>query len=472
VFRSLRFRVPAVFLAGVVLAGLVASLIAIGLFQDYTRDESIRELQREARGLTNLFADKRTLGVNARSLEQATGDRIFYVERPGLELTGIFPGLDAGLTPVSPRDLPLDVLSAKGVTTFEFTPPGEDRAYLAAAQVVEFEDGTDFGALIVAQPRSELREQWVTLFERLALGFLGGILVAAGLAWYLSRRITRPVLALSRAADEVARGHYDTPLPPLRGGDEIAQLADRFRGMTDRLRETEELERNFLVSVSHELRTPLTAIRGHVEALREGVVEDPDLRAHSLDIIAAESGRLERLVGDILDLAKLDAHRFTVLREEVDMERVLDQAYSAFGEEARRRAIDYRRRADTHPVIETDGDRVLQIITNLLANAFRWTADGGRIELELTTENGQVAVAVEDTGPGIAPGERERIFRPFWSRDGGGTGLGLTIARELAVALGGSIELETEIGRGSRFELLLPAREPVAPARRVPSLSS
>jgi signal transduction histidine kinase len=214
------------------------------------------------------------------------------------------------------------------------------------------------------------------------------------------------------------------------------------------------------MTVSHELRTPLTAIRGHVAALREGVIEDEAARAQSLEVVAQETARLERLVGDVLDLAKLEAKRFTLLREEVDMERLVDRAYATFGEEARRRGIDYERELDGRPVIVADGDRVLQIISNLLANAFRWTPDGGRIDLALRQENGAVHVAVEDSGPGIAPEERERIFRPFWSHDDGGTGLGLAIARELAVAHGGRIELDTEPGRGSRFELVLPATQP------------
>src|SRR5213076_3312520 len=117
------------------------------------------------------------------------------------------------------------------------------------------------------------------------------------------------------------------------------------------------------------------------------------------------------------------------------------------------------KRFDAAPTIVSDGDRVLQIISNLLANAFRWTPDGGRVELELASENGSVSVAVDDSGPGISPQERERIFRPFWSRDNAGTGLGLAIARELAVALGVRIQLESEPGKGSRFELRLPAKK-------------
>ena len=139
------------------------------------------------------------------------------------------------------------------------------------------------------------------------------------------------------------------------------------------------------------------------------------------------------------------------------MAQLCERAYTSFAAVARGRTIDYRRDLAETPVIVTDGDRVLQIIVNLLSNAFRWTPEGGRIELGLTSENGSVEVAVADTGPGITPEERERIFRPFWSRDGGGTGLGLAIAHELAVALGGSIELDSRPGQGSRFKLVLPS---------------
>ena len=296
------------------------------------------------------------------------------------------------------------------------------------------------------------------LLLRLGLALLVGVLVTAVLAWYLSGRITRPLRRLAGAADEVAEGRYDTEVPLLTSGDEVADLADSFRQMTSRLSEAEELERNFLMTVSHELRTPLTAIRGHVEALREGVVDDPALRTASLDVISAEAMRLERLVGDVLDLAKLDTRRFTVRHEEVDMARLLEQAYLSFGEEAKQRKIDYSQEVSAEPVIVTDGDRVLQIITNLLANAFRWTPNGGSVGLHLSSENGNIHVAVEDTGPGIGPEEQDRIFRPFWTHDGKGTGLGLAIARELAMALGGRIDLDSEVGRGSTFELVLPTQ--------------
>jgi signal transduction histidine kinase len=456
---SLRFRLPALFLLGIVVSGLIAAVVALRLFQGYVLSRSKADLRREAIGLTEVFAqqaitlnDTGVLPRISRQLERATGDRLFYV--------GVSPFPDKSRASVGLERLPqgtVDWRSGKTIT-FEFTPPGATKTYVAVARPLKLEKkGPAFGDLIVAKPKTELTQQLVPLLERLALASLGGILVAGLLGWYLSRRITRPVLALSRATDEIARGSYDVDLPPVRGGDEIGHLADSFRQMAARLSDAERQERNFLMSVSHELRTPLTAIRGHVDALREGVAEDPEARAASLEVIAREGARLERLVGDVLDLAKLEAHRFTVHSEEVDMERLCDQAYNAFGEEARRRSIDYAKRFEAQPTILSDGDRVLQIISNLLSNAFRWTPDGGRVQLELSASNGRVSVAVDDNGPGVAIAEQERIFRPFWSRDDSGTGLGLAIAHELAAALGGSIALDSRPGEGSRFELVLPS---------------
>ena len=453
--RSLRFRLTAVFLAGVVLSGVVAAVIAFQLLQSYTLDRARAELRRESVGLTQLYR-RRAAGSNeivpAEDLERATGDKLFFI--PAAEGGSIFPG--EGL-PQLPRSL-VDWTKISAGKPVQFERTYRDRSYLMVARKLELGPDRNFvGALVSAEPKDELQSSVAPLLGRLGLALLGGVLVAGLLGVYVTQRISRPLGRLSDAADTVARGRYEVSVPDVDTGGEIGHLAERFREMASRLREAEEQERNFLMSVSHELRTPLTAIRGHVEALREGVAEDPEARHDSLEVIAYAASRLERLVGDILDLAKLEANRFALVHEEIDMGRLCDQAYVTFGEEARRRAIDYRRSLDGRPVIVSDGDRVLQIITNLLSNAFRWTPDGGTIGLELRGENGRVSVAVEDSGPGIQAADRERIFRPFWSRGGGGTGLGLTIAHELATALGGRIELESEPGRGSRFELVLPA---------------
>jgi two-component system sensor histidine kinase BaeS len=458
---TLRFRLTALFLAVVLVFGLVSIVLAVRLFQDVTHEESVQELEREAAGLAQLYAraalrsndeGSRAPEFAAENLERATGDELFYVG------VSPFPGQRFGLRQLPRSALGNVELDTERVVTFEFTPPDSDRRLLAAAQPVQLVRGTEpFGHLVVAKPVTELREQWLTLLRRLALALAVGIGLGAVLFWWLSRRLTEPVLALTRATQQVAAGRYDVEIPQTKGSDEISQLSDRFERMVAKLAEAERMKRSFLMSVSHELRTPLTAIRGHVEAVREGVVNDPDAVKASLDIVAMETDRLDRLVGDVLDLAKLQANRFTVRHEEVDLGRVLDHAYGAFAEEARRRDIDYRlEAADDAPVIVSDGDRVLQVISNLLSNAFRWTPDGGRIELGLAASNGIARVDVVDSGPGVPESERERIFDPFISHDANGTGLGLPIARELALALGGRIELEPATGGGSLFRLVLP----------------
>ena len=465
-FRSLRVRLPLVFLAGLLLAGVITTLIAVRLFQSLAHDQTLTGLKREAHGIAALYTeaipasygnnDKKTGKSSDRSpprfaastLEQATGDKIYYIGGRN----GLFPGQITGL-----KRLPLKTIdwSSGRSLSFEFTPPGTHRMHLAVANPI-YLGAQPVGAIVVATPKTDVSQRVYDLIKRLALAGLAGLLVAAILAWYLSRRIVRPVLQLSDAADQVAAGHYDVAVPTKAPG-ELAHLSERFREMAGRLAEVELMERNFLMSVSHELRTPLTAIRGHVSALLEGVVEDPEQQLASLETVEAEATRLERLVGDILDLAKLDTHRFAVTREEVDMGTLIDQAYETYREEARRRNIDYRREATDRPVITSDGDRVLQVVGNLISNAFQATPDGGSVSLELSQRNGSVHVSVEDSGPGIPAEKRERLFRPFISETGGGTGLGLAIAKELSVALGGHLELRSEVGKGARFELVLPA---------------
>jgi signal transduction histidine kinase len=461
---SLRVRLPLVFLTGLILAGLVTTLIAVRLFRDFAHDQALSKLSREAHGIAQLYArgvtesygntvDRRVPGkVTADSLEKATGDEIFFVGPHRLA-----PGQITGLEPLPPTTF--DWISGRS-GTFEFTPPGTHRRYYAVANPIitgKGQNATPLGAIVVATPKVDVSQRVYDLIERLAIAGILGVLVSALLAWYLSRRIVRPVLQLSDAADAVAQGRYDVAVPA-RAPGELGHLSERFGEMVSRLAEVEEMERNFLMSVSHELRTPLTAIRGHVSALLEGVVDDPTERAASLETVEAEAQRLERLVGDILDLAKLDTHRFTVMTEEVDMAQLVEQAFERYREEARRRSIEYRQDVRARPVITSDGDRVLQVVGNLLSNAFHATPDGGRISLELAQRNGTVHVAVEDTGPGIPVELRERLFRPFVSQTGGGTGLGLAIAKELSVTLGGRIDLASEVGKGSRFELVLPAR--------------
>jgi len=453
-FRSLRFRLPALFLLGIVLAAGVAAVIAVRFFQDYTRTRAVHELRAESAGIVQLYAQQAGIGnVPVQTLHKAiNGDEIYWV--PAVRGASLF----SGAVRVLPRQglRFADLLS--GGHTINLSTHG--KGYLAVTRVVTLA-GIPVGAIVVAKPNSAVTSNLLQLLGKLAIAFGIGIPLALLLVAFFSRRVTRPLEALTHAADEVAAGHYDVALPGPGGGSEIERLATRFGEMASRLAESEELSRNFLMSVSHELRTPLTAIRGHVSALRDNVIEDEDARRRSLDVVAEEGVRLERLVGDVLDLAKLGARRFALLREEVDMRVLCERAHAAFETGAQARGIALELSTVNGVVLVTDGDRVLQIVSNLLANAIQWTPEGGTVGLTLTADAADVTVTVSDTGSGIAPDEQERIFRPFWSGHvghGGGTGLGLPIASELASALGGSLEVESAPGVGSRFVLVLPRK--------------
>src|SRR5436309_15542087 len=229
---SLRFRLPTLFLLGIGVSGLIATAIALALFQNYARDQLYTKLRREANGLTQLYEKQaiaandtgaKTLRFAPAQLEKATGDKIFYVG------ASVFPDQISGL-----RQLPQksDEGPSARVRTFEFRPPGFNRTYLAVLQPLRLAPkSAPFGALIVATPKTEIKTSPAPLLGRLALAFVGGILVAGLLAWYLSRRITRPVLSLSKAADEISRGSYSVDVPEVRGRGEIGHLADRSRDM-------------------------------------------------------------------------------------------------------------------------------------------------------------------------------------------------------------------------------------------------
>src|SRR5437763_1824369 len=266
--RSLRFRLPALFLLGILLSGLVATAIAFRLFQNYTHDRALQELRRESAGAVHLYEKEAgRASVSPLDIERATGDRLFYIPVGNFTLLQPLDALPANT---------IDMKKLERTKKVEFT-LHRGTTYLAVARPVQL-NGHLFGALVVAKPQEELQSRLTPLVKRLAVAFGIGLLVASLLALYLSRRITRPLRTLSRAADEVSRGRYEVEVPEVPGKTEIAQLAERFRGMAERLAEAEALERNFLMTVSHELRTPLTAIQGHVAALREGVFDDEETR--------------------------------------------------------------------------------------------------------------------------------------------------------------------------------------------------
>jgi two-component system OmpR family sensor kinase len=300
-----------------------------------------------------------------------------------------------------------------------------------------------------------------TYARALLIGGLVGAALAALASLVTARAIVRPVGRVAEASRRLADGRSPEPVPE-EGAAEVKALARAFNETAEQLHQAREAERTFLLSVSHELKTPLTAIRGYAEALGEGAVSTEEAVA----TIRREADRLERLVRDLLDLARINRREFAVEREEVDLAEVAREAVRRYLPEAGDVALSAVAADDARAL--GDHDRLLQVVSNLVENALRSTPPGGSVTVR--AEPG--LLAVEDTGLGLPADDLPRAFERFYlyDRHGGGrrlgTGLGLAIVKELTEAMGGTVEVASEPGRGTTFTVRLHAagvraREPV-----------
>jgi two-component system sensor histidine kinase BaeS len=280
-----------------------------------------------------------------------------------------------------------------------------------------------------------------------------GAAIAAVAAFLLARAVSRPVERVADASLALAAGERPGPIP-VTGSTEVANLATSFNKLAEDLDRARDAERTFLLSVSHELKTPLAAIRGHGEALLDGVMTLEKAAA----VVVAESKRLERLVRDLLDLARLNQRSFSVHTRPIDLTAVVSQAVARHGPESNRVGVALVGETNGRSPAVADPDRALQVLSNLIENALRSTPAGGSVTV--AARPGELRVS--DTGPGIAPEELPRAFERFFlysryaSNRAVGTGLGLAIVKELTEAMNGTVTVESEPGRGTTFTVALP----------------
>jgi two-component system sensor histidine kinase BaeS len=326
---------------------------------------------------------------------------------------------------------------------------GEDEYY--AARVVS---GRQF---VLMRPKSVTTARWTPYVVSLLIAAASGFVLAAIAAFLLARRIALPVRRVAAAAGSLARGTHPEPVP-VQGATELRTLATAFNDLASQLHRAREAERNFLLSVSHELKTPLTAIRGYAEAIEDGAMEPLEAAA----VVAQEAARLERLVRDLLDLARMNRTDFSVHLGDIDLTEVAEDAVRRYGQQADGFGVELSVISDGSAPAVGDADRVLQVISNLVENALRLTPAGG--EVRVVTKPGEVWV--EDTGPGLEDSDRERAFERFYLHERYGrerpvgTGLGLAIVKELTAAMGGTVSVDSDPGRRTRFRVRLqqPAR--------------
>jgi histidine kinase len=297
--------------------------------------------------------------------------------------------------------------------------------------------------------------------EALLYAALAAMVAALGLSILFSRSVVAPVLAMSQATQRIADGRYEERVQVF-GNDELAGLALRFNQMAEKLDQVESMRRRLIGDVSHELRTPLTAIKGSMEGLMDGVLPAND---ETFQQIHAEADRLNRLVDDLQELSRVEAHAYQLDFRPLDVSALIQTVTKRLTPQAESKHIlVVIELTPTLPPILADEDRAMQILTNLLGNALQYTPEGGRVTINAKRINNEVQFFVQDTGVGIRPEHLSNIFDRFYRVDksrsrqaGGGSGIGLTIARALIEAHGGRIWIESAgDGKGSTFKFTIP----------------
>jgi len=294
-------------------------------------------------------------------------------------------------------------------------------------------------------------------------GGLIGVAAAAVVTFLLSRRLLSPAESLAQAARALSRGDFSQRVK-VNSRDEFGELAIAFNAMAEDLERTERLRRNMVADVAHELRTPLSNIQGHLEAIRDGLLP---AEPATFDSIYEEALLLARLVEDLQDLTLADAGQLTLIRQPSDVADIARRAAAAAQPPAEARGLTIETNLPGEPATaEVDPERIGQVLRNLLSNAITHTPEGGRVTVDLKDEGDELRLTVADTGVGIPPEDLPYVFERFYRVDRsrvratGGAGLGLTIAKRLVEAHGGTIGVDSELGKGTQFTFTLPKNAP------------
>jgi two-component system sensor histidine kinase BaeS len=301
-----------------------------------------------------------------------------------------------------------------------------------------------------------LNVRYVTLAVLLA-----ALLLSVGVGWLLALNLGRPLRQATQAVEGLASGERLAPLPE-QGPDEIRQLLHAVNTSESRLHAAEESRRQLLANLVHELGRPLGALRSATQALRGGADRDPALQQELLVGMDDEVGRLQRLLDDLARLYDQALGNLELKYQPIATAEWLAHVLIPWRQAAQTRGLRWQADIpDALPTLPGDPDRLAQALGNLLSNANRYTPSGGTVSVRAGTQNGSVWIEIGDTGPGIGADELATIFEPFHrGRSAGrfpqGMGLGLTIARDLVVAHGGRLDVDSMPGQGSRFTIRLP----------------
>jgi signal transduction histidine kinase len=292
----------------------------------------------------------------------------------------------------------------------------------------------------------------------LLLGGVLALIAALIIVLFISRRLSAPIHELTLATRRVGSGDFTAKVSPA-GGDEVGELVLNFNSMAADLSQAEERRRNLIADVAHELRTPVADIQAYLEAIHDGLMPASQ---SNLDSIYNDIILLSRLINDLQLLALADTGRLGLVRKPEDISQLVTAAVASMRPQIDAGGLNITLDLPELPKVQIDGQRVSQVLRNLLDNAVRHTPQGGTIAIGAHDGNGSIQLTIYDTGEGISPEDLPHVFDRFYrvdksrTRSTGGSGLGLTIAKRLIEAHGGAITVQSELGKGSRFSFTLP----------------
>lgn len=452
-----------VVVTGVVLLVVTLSLLLILVRSPFLDQATFLQLERSlpdiirGQGQILLQLPQNQLERAVEVLDQRLGSRVILVGPGG--------GLVVDSRPAEgeiPEDTRLEAISNPANTRGRFTSGDQRWLYLSQPLAEDH-------AMLVAIPRIRLGtiRVWGDNFTRPML-LAGGIalLVSILLSFLIARWIASPLDNIAQASRAVAAGQYEHHLE-VAGPEEIRSLAMAFNEMVREVEASQQSQRDFVANVSHELKTPLTSISGFAQAILDGTAGDPEKLDRAARVIRDESERLQRLVNDLLDLARLDSGQMDFDFQRVDLNALLSSVVERLSVKAHENQVQVSLEVPAFAPLVGDGDRLAQVFTNLLDNAIKHTPPGGRVRIWGEAMDGWVSVHVDDSGGGIPDSDLTRIFERFYmvnkARPGGvdrGTGLGLAISQEIIRMHNGRISAQSKLERGSRFSVQLPVVRP------------
>ncbi len=324
-------------------------------------------------------------------------------------------------------------------------------------------NGIQVGTILMPRQSPEFSQQESHYLQRtnqaLLFAILGTLVVALVVGALLARTLTRPLRALTHAAQTITQGQLAQQVT-VRSNDEIGQLAIAFNQMSQEVARVNKLRKQMTADIAHDLRTPLTVISGYIEGMRDGVLKPTPER---LSLIYSEIERLQNLVGDLRMLSLADAGELSLNPQALSPINILDHAATLFRLQAEQQGVTITVQAsDNLPLFQADEARLMQVLGNVIFNALHYTSAGGKVMLVAQRNGANLEIRVQDTGSGIPPEELPRIFDRFHRADSsrhaenGESGLGLAIVKALVEAHGGSVSADSTPGEGTTIHLLFP----------------